>query len=110
MYAGHSPDVEAEITFLHVEGIGGGSSVCSGYRPQFFYGGENYVVVLELIGKELVGPGDTVTAHLHLLHPELLYTHLKEGERFELREGSYTVAKGVITCLLDLLKNAASNR
>ena len=105
------PDVEAEITFLTTEEGGRKSFILSGYRPQFFYGGEDHVAIQEFLGKERVYPGESVTVHVYLLHPELLYRSMNQGDSFSLREGMRVVAKGRITRILNLVENAKlSNR
>jgi translation elongation factor EF-Tu-like GTPase len=103
---GTGPDVEAELTFLTTEEGGRQSFVLSGYRPQFFYGGEDHVAIQEFLGKERVYPGESVTIHVHLLHPELLYRRMRLGDSFTLREGLRVVAKGRITRILNLVENA----
>ena len=108
MYAGHNSDVEAQITFLRTEEGGRDKSVRTGYRPQFFYQGEDYDAIHQYFDKEEVFPGETVIAHLHFLYPELLYDRLGPGEQFEIREGYRTVAKGTITRILDLGKNVGN--
>lgn len=51
---------------------------------------------------EWVVPGDTVTANITLLSPQLFKGLLKVGKHFELREGSKTVARGEILKILSL--------
>ena len=106
MYAGHKPDVEAEITFLRTEEGGRQGYVSTGYRPQFYYEGEDHVAVQEFTDKEKVYPGDTVTAHLHFLHPELLFNRVRVGDSFKILEGKRVVAHGKITRILNLMENA----
>jgi len=106
MYAGHNSDVEAEITFLRTLEGGREGPVRTGYRPQFFYQGEDHDAIHEYINREEVCPGDTVIVHLHFLHPELLFERLCPGEHFEIREGVRTVARGSVTRILNLVKNA----
>ena len=47
MYAGHNSDVEAHITFLRTEEGGREKPVRTGYRPQFFYQGEDHDAIHE---------------------------------------------------------------
>ena len=108
---GRDPDVEAEITFLRTDEGGRKDYALSGYRPQFFYHGEDHDAVQEFVDKERVYPGETVTVRLSLLHPELLCDHICVNDRFEIREGLKTVGLGKITRILKLSENAAaSNR
>jgi translation elongation factor EF-Tu-like GTPase len=107
---GHDPDIEAEITFLKTDEGGRESYALSGYRPQFFYRGEDHVAVQEFVDKERVYPGETVTVRLDLLHPELLSDHIRLGDQFEIREGLRTVGLGKITRILNLLENAEASK
>jgi translation elongation factor EF-Tu-like GTPase len=106
MYS-HDPDVEAEITFLRTDEGGRKGYVLTGYRPQFFYKGEDHVAVQEFVDKERVYPGETVRVRLYLLHPELLCDTLRVDDCFEIREGLRTVARGKITTILKLMENGA---
>ncbi|MCM3874415.1 MAG: hypothetical protein ND895_27305 [Pyrinomonadaceae bacterium] len=108
---GHDPDIEVEITFLKTDEGGRRGYAVSGYRPQFFYHGEDHDAVQEFVDRERVYPGGTVTAQLQLLHPELLFDQIRVNETFEIREGFRTVGHGKITRILKLSENAAtSNR
>ena len=104
---GRPPDVEARITFLRTGEGGRENAVRSGYRPQFYYRGEDHDAVHEYPEAARVAPGETATVLLHFLHPELL-ANIDAGEEFEIREGVQTVARGVITRILNLKENAAS--
>jgi translation elongation factor EF-Tu-like GTPase len=106
MYAGHSPDVEAQIIYLRSEEGGRQGYAVSGYRPQFFYDGEDHDAVQEFVDKDKVYPGDTVTTRLHFLHLELLFNRIRVGDSFQIREGVVVVGHGKITRILYLLKNA----
>jgi translation elongation factor EF-Tu-like GTPase len=107
----HDPDIEAEISFLKTDEGGRKGYVGSGYRPQFFYRGEDHDAIQEFVDKERVYPGETVTVRLSLLHPELLCDHIRVDDLFEIREGLKTVGLGKITRILKLSENAAaSNR
>ncbi len=101
-----NPDVEAQITFLRTEEGGRQGYALSGYRPQFFYDGEDHDAVQEFMDKEKVYPGDTVTVRLHFLRPELLFNRVRIGDSFKIREGVRVVAHGKITRILNLMKNA----
>lgn len=108
---GHDPDFEAEITFLTTDEGGRKGYALSGYRPQFFYEGEDHDAIQEFVDKERVYPGETVTVQLHLLNPELLRDALRVNDHFQIREGLRTVGRGKVTRILKLEENAAtSNR
>jgi translation elongation factor EF-Tu-like GTPase len=107
---GSKPDVEAELTFLRTEEGGRRGFAQSGYRPQFFYDGEDHDAVQEFVDRGRVYPGDTVTVRLHLLHPELLYRRLRVGDGFKIREGERVVAHGRVTRILNLMENAETYR
>jgi len=97
---GHDPDIEAEISFLKTDEGGRKGYVVSGYRPQFFYHGEDHDAIQEFVDKERVYPGETVKVRLSLLHPELLCNHIRVDDLFEIREGLKTVGLGKITRIL----------
>ena len=103
---GSKPDVEAELTFLRTQEGGRQGFAQSSYRPQFYYDGEDHDAVQEFVNMERVYPGDTVTARLRLLHPELLYHLLRVGDNFKIREGERVVAHGRISRILNLEENA----
>ena len=106
LFMNGKPDIEVEITFLRTEDGGRQNFALTGYRPQFFFNGEDHVAIQEFVDKERVYPGETVTARLYLLHPELLYRSIRVGDGFKLREGERVVALGKITRILNLLENA----
>jgi translation elongation factor EF-Tu-like GTPase len=100
-------DIEVEMTFLRTEDGGRRSHVFSGYRPQFFYQGEDWDAQHTYIGVERVNPGDTVTAQLMFVSPQNHVGRITVGMKFEIREGSRTVANGQVTKILNLKDNAA---
>jgi len=65
----------------------------SKYRPQFFLRTANVTGVIELKNAKMAMPGDNVEIDVELIAP----TAMSEGMRFAMREGSVTVAAGVIT-------------
>ena len=63
-------DIEVEIEFLRHEHGGREKSAFSGYRPQFFYNGNDWDAVHEYIATETVEPGERVKAYLAFLSPQ----------------------------------------
>jgi translation elongation factor EF-Tu-like GTPase len=100
-------DVEAEITFLASEEGGRRTPALSGYRPQFYCDGQDFVVVMDFFGvAEPVYPGQSATAYLSFTYPEYLVKVLYPGKDFLIREGHQVVARGRVTKILDLEKSA----
>jgi elongation factor Tu len=85
--------IEATITFLSSSAGGRQLPVTSGYRPQFHYMGEEWDAEQTFPDQEVVRPGETVKARLRFYKPHLVHV----GMPFQVREGSKTVAHGVIT-------------
>lgn len=104
-------DVEAEIIFLNSEEGGKKQPVFSGYRPQFYVDGQDFVVVHEFFDVvEPVYPGQTVKAYLSFTYPEYLMNVLHHGKEFMIREGQRVVARGRVTKLINLEKSAERQR
>ena len=104
------PDVEAEIRFLSTNEGGRSEPVRSGYRPQIYYGGHDWVVVQEYPDTEWVFPGETVFARLWFLSPDEHDGNVVEGMSFEVREGRRIVAVGQITKIVNLSASASNSR
>jgi len=100
-----TPDVEAAVKFLTAQDGGRQTPVATGYRGDVFYRGQDHVTVHEFVGTQVVEPGSEVTVLMRFLHPELLYAHFRDGEEFEVREGSRTVARGKVTRVVDLVQH-----
>ena len=98
------------ITFLRTEEGGKTRPVFSGYRPQFYYDGEDWDAEQVYPGVEQVNPGDTVTARLTFTRPHLHLGRIHVGTEFLIREGSRTVGRGKVTQILHLDRNAARRR
>lgn len=77
----------------------------SGYRPHFHvpaYGGLNDVTItVEEPATGRCGPGERCTATLRFHHPEFVTGPVHEGLSFEVREASITVARGMVTAILE---------
>ena len=99
--------IEVELTFLTTQEGGRVNPVFSGYRPQFYYDGRDWDAIHEYIGTDRVAPGETVKAYLNFLHPQYHVGKLSTGQEFLIREGSRTVAKGIITEILELAEPAS---
>ena len=92
-----APHIEAEIEFVTSEAGGRSTPAFSGYRPQFYYHGHDWDAEHEYLDAEKVFPGDTVTAHLSFLSPQEHHENVAVGMPFLVREGTRTVAYGVVT-------------
>ena len=100
-------DIEAEITFLTTEEGGRQTPAFSGYRPQFYYDGQDWDAIQHYVGViEPVYPGQTVTAHVSFLSPQHHVGKLYPGKEFLVREGQHVVGRGKVTKILDLEKSA----
>lgn len=99
-------DIEAEITSLTSEEGGRNTPASSGYRPQFYYDGEDWDAKQEYVGVAKVYPGQTVLAILTFTSPQNHVDKLEVGKEFLIREGLTTVGHGKVTKILDLHKSA----
>jgi len=95
-------DVEAQITFLPTAKGGETNPVTTGYFVQFFYDGQNWDAIHTYPDREWVNPGDSVTAYLAFRTPENHRGKLHPGKTFEIREGSQTVATGIVKNVIEL--------
>ena len=77
--------------------------MCSGYRGQFYYGGNDYdgfQFFPDIPDDEMVELGTTVRAVVRFLQErwdEVLSKHITVGTPFEIREGDRTVGRGRVT-------------
>jgi elongation factor Tu len=94
--------IEAEITLLPTERGGRSGPAASGYRPQFYYGCDDWDAVQTYLGVDLVWPGETVRAQISFLNPEAHQGRVFEGMPFLIREGNRVVGYGRVTRLLAL--------
>lgn len=96
-------EIEAEIRYLTTEEGGRRSGVFSGYRGQFYYGGNDYdgsQFFLDVPDDEMVELGTTVRASIRFLRKrweEFHFKHITTGMPFEIREGNRTVGRGRVT-------------
>lgn len=94
--------IEAEVHFLTPEEGGRQDPVRRGYRPQFYYQGQNWDAIHEYPGREEVKPGETVLALLSFLSPDQHRGRVRPGLTFQLREGEQVVGTGTVLRVLEL--------
>jgi len=88
---------EAEVYVLKKEEGGRHTPFFTGYKPQFYFRTTDVTGEVTLPeGTEMVMPGDNVSVKAELITP----IAIEEGLRFAIREGSKTVASGVVTKIL----------
>jgi elongation factor Tu len=69
-----------------------------GYRPQFYFRTTDITgTVSDLVGKEMVMPGDNTEIVGELIHP----ISMEKGLRFAIREGGKTVASGQVIEIIE---------
>ena len=96
-------EVEAEIRYLRTEEGGRRTGVCSGYRGQFFYEGDDYdgfQYFPHIPDNALVELGTTVRALIRFRQERWQEVHSKRitvGMPFQIREGNRTVGRGIVT-------------
>ena len=84
---------KAELFVIPKDEGGRHTPIFKGYCPQFFFGTTNVTGTIEDIGAlKMVMPGDHAEVGLALLKP----VGMEPGMRFAVREGSKTVAAGVV--------------
>jgi translation elongation factor EF-Tu-like GTPase len=96
-------EIEAEIRYLTTEEGGRRTSVCSGYRGQFFYKGNDYdgfQYFPDLPDGAMVELGRPVRALIRFRQEMWEDVHSKRitvGMPFQIREGKRTVGRGIVT-------------
>lgn len=96
-------EIEAEIRYLTTEEGGRNSGVFSGYRGQFYYGGEDYdgfQYFPDVSAGTMVELGTMVRALVRFRRERWDDFHSKQitiGMPFEIREGDKTVGRGRVT-------------
>jgi translation elongation factor EF-Tu-like GTPase len=103
----YTPDIEVQITFLSPEEGGRRTAAQTGYRPQFYYDGEDWDSIHTYPNNELVHPSQSVRAFLTFLSPEYHVGKLWPGKTFQCREGQRVVANGVVLKIVELERSAA---
>jgi elongation factor Tu len=90
------------MTLLPTEHGGRSVPVASGYRPQFYYAGDDWDAEQTYRGVESVRPGETVRARISFFNPEAHRRRVFEGMPFLIREGNRVVGYGRVFRLLAL--------
>jgi hypothetical protein len=93
------PHIEAQVRLLRTDEGGRKTPANSGYRPQFYYAGQNWDAICYFKNEQLA-LGATDLCRIVFASPESLLPTLFVDARFELREGARIVAEGVVTRLL----------
>jgi elongation factor Tu len=88
----------AEVDILKKEEGGRHTPIFTGFRPQFFIATADVTGVVTLLpeGKAMVMPGDRITMNIELIAP----IYMEEYMRFAIRDGSSTIAVGIVTKIL----------
>ena len=74
----------------------------TGYRPQFYFRTTDVTGIVTLpAGREMVMPGDNVDVNVELIAPIAMEKDL----RFAIREGGRTVGSGVVTEIIEVIKD-----
>jgi translation elongation factor EF-Tu-like GTPase len=98
------PHIEAQVEFLTTQAGGRKGPAFSGYRPQFYYSGCDWDADQRYPDVEQGCPGDTVRALLTFLSPDAHWGNIDIGMPFLVREGTRTVAFGIVTKVFPRLK------
>jgi translation elongation factor EF-Tu-like GTPase len=95
---GRAPHAEALIVFLRPEDGGRKTAPASGYHSQFHYpGDDNDWDAIQTFASPTARLGEPVEALLRFTNPAAHRGRLRVGTAFEVREGSHTVGRGLIT-------------
>ena len=96
-------DFIAELKYLTTEQGGRKTPAYSGYRPQvkFDFTEMQTSGQQTFIDKEIVYPGETVNAKIKIVSPDYFAGNLKEGMKFEFREGATIIGKGQIKNIIN---------
>ena len=89
--------LRVSITFLATGGRQG--PVSSGYRPQLFFGGEDWECRrIDFLPDRTISPGESTAARIVLSDyaASALAGRMQVGDSFQLREGSRAVADGLL--------------
>ena len=100
-------DVRAEIFVIPTDQGGRSSPIFTGYRPQFYYSENDWVVSIICETLDGVGPGSEGEIDIGFMSPKDHVGKVVSGLDFELREGTRTIAKGKVVNLIDLSFSAS---
>ncbi|MEM8874768.1 MAG: elongation factor Tu [Planctomycetota bacterium] len=88
---------EGEVYVLKKEEGGRHTPFFTGYKPQFYFRTTDVTGSAELVGAEMVMPGDNIKMVVTLGKP----IAMEEQLRFAVREGGKTVGSGVVTKVIE---------
>lgn len=93
-----TPDFIADLKYLTTNEGGRRTCAFSGYRPHFQLDNKKEMTSAEqlFVDKDMVCPGDSVTAEIRILGIETFKGLLYNGQKFNLGEGPRIVAVGII--------------
>jgi len=99
----HPPDFTADLHYLTTEQGGRKTAAFNGYFPHVKFGFSSYICggKQKFINKDIVKPGEDVTAEITLLSTIPFKNSLKAGFEFDVMEGSRIVGKGTIIEILN---------
>ena len=99
-------DILVELTLLPTEHGGRKGYAGSGYRPQFYYAGEDSDAAYFFLGVDRVQPGETATAEVVFGSPRLHFGRVYPGMAFLAREGNRIIGYGRVLRILGLEESA----
>ncbi|MEM7612467.1 MAG: elongation factor Tu [Pseudomonadota bacterium] len=99
-------DIEAELRFLSTEEGGRNGYADSGYQPQFYHQGQDWISVVVSAEHVRMYPGSEHKVSISFLSPHLIVDCLAVGDEFALREGNKVVARGIVLKIVDLKQSA----
>jgi len=96
-------DFIAELRYLSVEQGGRNVPAISGYRPQlkFDFAEMQTSGNQTFLDKDIVYPGESVTAEIKILSVDYFAYKLTENMKFDFREGSKIIGTGVIKKIIN---------
>ncbi len=89
-------EFECEVVVLTKEEGGRHTPFFKDYRPQFYFRTTDVTGSVEIVGKEMVMPGDTAQLKVTLI----AQVAMDVGLRFAIREGGRTIGAGVVTKII----------
>jgi translation elongation factor EF-Tu-like GTPase len=97
-------DFIADLTYNTTENGGRKTAANSGYRPQVEFEFTKYTSSGKqtFIGQDSVSPGESVSAKISLLSPELFEKQLEIGTQFKITEGKHIIGLGKITEIINI--------
>jgi len=97
------PDFIAMLKYRAAEEGGRTMPAHSGYRPHIKFTFEEMQTSGQqvFIGKDIVQPGETVTAEITMVSPHIFHGRISCGMCFEFREGAEVIGTGEIIELLN---------